>query len=224
VSKDACEQGCLGTDLDGEPPRATYSYCSVIGQTGYLKGHSRPYIKLAHSQCACFSNNPKRSHDKALGHIRIYLKGTRKNGLILKQKEIDNLPIDCYVDANFVELWGFEDKQDPTSVKKRTGFIIFVADVPLFWQKKLQTYIAISMMEAECNALLMVMRDLLPLQNPRNEIMDKIGVEGSAVAKFRTTLWENDLGALRLAHLEPGRMTPHSKHYGVKYHWFRIKG
>jgi hypothetical protein len=26
-----------------------------------------------------------------------------------------------------------------------------------------------------------------------------------------------------LAKMEPGRMTPHSKHYEVKYHWFRTK-
>ncbi len=26
-----------------------------------------------------------------------------------------------------------------------------------------------------------------------------------------------------LAKVEPGKMTPRSKHYGVKYHWFRTK-
>jgi hypothetical protein len=56
-----CEQGCLGADLDGKPPHATYNYRSVAGQVGYLKGHSRPDIKFAYSQCARFSNNPKRS-------------------------------------------------------------------------------------------------------------------------------------------------------------------
>ena len=35
------------------------------------------------------------------------------------------------------------------------------------------------------------------------------------------TVWEDNSGALILANLEPGRMTPHSKHCGVKYHWFR---
>jgi hypothetical protein len=28
---------------------------------------------------------------------------------------------------------------------------------------------------------------------------------------------------MKLAKMEPGQMTPRSKHYGVKYHWFRTK-
>jgi hypothetical protein len=30
-------------------------------------------------------------------------------------------------------------------------------------------------------------------------------------------------GATKLAKMESGKMTPRSKHYGVKYHWFRTK-
>ena len=33
---------------------------------------------------------------------------------------VDEFGIDCYVDAEFAGLWGFEDPQDPTSVKSRT--------------------------------------------------------------------------------------------------------
>ena len=32
---------------------------------------------------------------------------------------------------------------------------------------------------------------------------------------------EDNVGALILGNLEPRRMTPRSKHYAVKYHWFR---
>jgi hypothetical protein len=42
-------------------------------------------------------------------------------------------------------------------------------------------------MEVEYIAIPMAMRDLLPLKNLFKEIMGEIGVEGSAVAKFRTT-------------------------------------
>ena len=31
---------------------------------------------------------------------------------------------------------------------------------------------------------------------------------------------EDNAGALTLAGLEPQHMTPHSKHYTIKYHWF----
>jgi hypothetical protein len=215
------EQGCLRADLDGEPAQGTYNYRSVVGQVGYLKGHSRPDINFAASQCARYSNNPKRSHEKELEHIGLYLKGTRKNGLILNPKDIDNLPIECYVDATFAGLWGHEDNQDPTSVKSRTGCIIFVADCPVFWQSKLQSDVTTSTMEAEYTAMSMAMRDVLPIKNLLKEIMSRIGKDGNAIAKFRTTLWEYNLGALKFGRLEPGRMKPRSKHYGVEYHWFR---
>ncbi len=32
---------------------------------------------------------------------------------------------------------------------------------------------------------------------------------------------EDNIGALTLGKLEPRRMTPRSKHYAIKYHWFR---
>jgi hypothetical protein len=32
---------------------------------------------------------------------------------------------------------------------------------------------------------------------------------------------EDNVGALTLGRLEPRRMTPRSKHYTIKYHWFR---
>jgi hypothetical protein len=34
---------------------------------------------------------------------------------------------------------------------------------------------------------------------------------------------EDKDGAVKLAKMEPGGLTPRSKHYGVKYHWFRTK-
>ena len=36
-------------------------------------------------------------------------------------------------------------------------------------------------------------------------------------------VWEDNEGALKLANLEFPRTTPQSKHYGIKYHWFREK-
>jgi hypothetical protein len=50
-----------------------------------------------------------------------------------------------------------------------------------------------------------------------------IGVDKQGIATIKTTVYEDNSGALTLAKLEPDRMTPRSKHYGVKYHWFRSK-
>ena len=37
---------------------------------------------------------------------------------------------------------------------------------------------------------------------------------------FKATLHEDNMGAMRLAQLEPGRTTPRSKLYALKLHWF----
>lgn len=40
---------------------------------------------------------------------------------------------------------------------------------------------------------------------------------------MKSEVWENNAGALILAKLEPPCMTLRSKHYALKYHWFRFK-
>ena len=65
------------------------------------------------------------------------------------------------------------------------------------------------------------MKDLLPLKRLVEKVASSVGLELQTIIEMRTTVWEDNSGALTLANLEPGRMTPRSKHYGVKYHWFR---
>jgi hypothetical protein len=175
------------------------------------------------SQCAHYTHAPRRSHERALERIGQYLKGTKDRGLILEPTKDNNLKIDAYVDADFAGMWGHEDAQDPTSVKSRTGFVIFIANCPVIWSSKLQTDIATSTMEAEYNALSLAMRDVIPLKQLTSEICKSIGMVEQGPAALKTTVFEDNSGALTLAKLEPGRMTPRSKHYGVKYHWFRSK-
>ena len=76
---------------------------------------------------------------------------TKGFGLILRP--ITDFWIDVYVDSDFAGLWGFEDKQDPTSAKSCTGFVICVSNCPVIWSSKLQTDITLSTMEVEYNAL-----------------------------------------------------------------------
>ena len=74
----------LGKDKLGEPANCTFNYASVIGMLWYLYGHSRPDLGFAVSQAARFAFQPNRSHELALIQIGQYLKGTSKQGLILK--------------------------------------------------------------------------------------------------------------------------------------------
>jgi hypothetical protein len=129
--------------------------------------------------------------------------------------------VDCYVDADFAGLWPYEDKQDPSCVKSWTGFAICISNCPVIWQSKLQHLIALSTMEAEYIALSTSMKEVLPLIRLFRAIGRTIGLDDNVLATFKTTVWEDNAGALTLAKLEPGRMTPRSKHYAIIYHWFR---
>jgi hypothetical protein len=211
----------LTKDENGDPPNGTYNYASVIGMLLYVSGHSRPDIAFAVSQAARFAFAPKRSHEKALERIGQYLKGTIDKGMILKPTE--SLDIECYVDSDFCGLWKTEDRSDPTSVKSRTGFVICIANCPVVWSSKLQSRIANSTMEAEYNALSSAMKEVLPLQELLRAVAKGVGLPEDFHTEFRTTVWEDNNGALTLANLEPGQHTPRSKWYDISVHWFRSK-
>ena len=67
------------------------------------------------------------------------------------------------------------------------------------------------------------MRDLLPFRELVIEICEQIGIANDKLATIKSTIWEDNVGALTLANLEPPRVTPKSKHFAVKYHWFRCQ-
>ena len=145
-----------------------------------------------------------------------------KNGLILTPS--NDFKIDCYPDANFAGLWGRNDKQDPHCVRSRTGYVICFADCPILWKSKLQTEIALSTMEAEYIALSTSCRDLFPLIDITKEICAKFDLDEcnfNENTKLHIKIHEDNVGALALGKLEPRQMTPRSKHYTIKYYWFR---
>ena len=210
----------LVANKNGTPAQCKFSYPSVIGMLQYLQAHSRPDITYAVSQCARYTHDPKTTHEEALERIGQYLKGTMEKGLILRPT-YDNLNVDCYVDADFAGLWPHEDKMDPSCVKSRTGFAICIANYPVIWQSKLQSDIATSTMEAEYTALSVAMKSVLPLLELLKTVARGVGMTEDQSTKFKTTVWEDNNGALTLANMEPGRFTPRSKFYAIRMHWFR---
>jgi Reverse transcriptase (RNA-dependent DNA polymerase) len=214
--------GVLSSDPEGDPPNGTFSYASVIGMLGYLQANSRPDLTYAVSQCARFTHSPKRSHEQALERIGQYLKHTANEGLILRPTSLtDTFYTDVYVDADFAGAWGYEHPSDPACVKSRTGFIIETMGCPIQWLSKLQPNIATSTMEAEYIALSVALRYAIPLLEVIRYVTSSFCSTSSSVLTFKTTVHEDNLGALRLAQMEPGRNTPRSKFYAIRYHWFR---
>jgi len=127
----------------------------------YLSGHSTPDIAFAVHQCTQHTFKPTRHHELAFIQIGCYLKGRMDKGLI-KTPSPDPC-VDCYPDANFAGLYGHKDTQDPHCARRCTGYVILAFSCPILWRSHLQTEITLSTMEAECVALRMACKDLLPL-------------------------------------------------------------
>ena len=212
------EKAALPRDVDGAPATGSFNYKSVVGMLHYLN-HTRPDCAFAIHQCARYTFEPKKIHEIAVKRIGRYLKGTMDKGLILDPS--DDLTIDCYPDADFAGLWTHEHPQDPHCVRSRTGYVITLAGCPVLWVSKLQTEIALSTMESEYVALSTACKDLFPIMDLVKEIGTFFELPIKDKARFHVRIHEDNVGALTLGKLEPRRMTPRSKHYAIKYHWFR---
>jgi hypothetical protein len=140
-------------------------------------------------------------------------------GLIMSPS--DKPCVDCYPDADFAGLYGYEDVQDPHCARSRTGYVILAFGCPVLWSSRLQTELALSTMEAEYVAMSSACKDLFPVVDVIRELSKAVGLGDDFDTKFHIKVHEDNVGALTLGRLEPGRMTPRSKHYAIKYHWFR---
>jgi E3 ubiquitin-protein ligase DOA10 len=150
------------------------------------------------------------------------LKYTKDKGLILHPtKVMHTFTTDVYVDSDFADGWGYEEPNDPVCVKGWTGFLIELMGCPIQWISKLQTNIPTSTMEAECTSLSVALRAVIPLLDVIKYVITSFNVTKSSLLTFKTTVHADNQCALRLADMEPGRQTPRSKFYAIKFHWFR---
>jgi hypothetical protein len=75
-------------------------------------------------------------------------------------------------------------------------------------------------MEAEHIALSILCKDLFPIINLITELCLALNFQLKSNSDLHVKKHEDNVGALLLGLLEPCQMTPPSKHYAVKYHWF----
>ena len=143
----------IGSDLEGEKLDAHWEYASMIGMLMFLM-NTQPDIQFSVHQCAWFTHAIKMRHKNAVKRILCYLVETQQDegdrGLTFDIGDSEDIPkVECYVDADFEELWCVENDEDPVSSKSRTGFVIFVWNWPVIWQSRLQGETALSTMEIE---------------------------------------------------------------------------
>lgn len=131
-----------------------------------------------------------------------------------------NMRLEMYADADFAGLWNVEDREESICVRSRTGYIITLGNVPVTWSSKLQTETATSTMHAEYIALSTAMRELLPLNRLYDELCAVLEIERKENARI-VRVYEDNEGALKLANDPLPKVTPQSKHFAVKLHWFK---
>jgi hypothetical protein len=146
-----------------------------------------------------------------------YLLSTRDKGILFEPDHTAGL--DCYVDADFAGLYGYEDEQDPVSVKSRTGFVLTLFGCPIIWSSKLQTDITLSSTAAEYVAFSMAMRELLPMRALLQEMGDKLNLEFTKGSLVRSTVFEDNQGCLSM--VNSPKMSSRNKYLALKYHFFR---
>ena len=127
--------------------------------------------------------------------------------------------LDCYVDADFAGLYGYEDEQDPVCVKSRTGFTLTLFGCPILWSSKLQTDITLSSTAAEYVAFSMAMRELLPMRALLKEIGSKLDLTFVSDRLVCSTVFEDNQGVLSLVSVP--KMSTRNKYLALKYHFFR---
>ena len=205
----------LNKDLDGVLRKYDWEYQVAIGMLTYLTGNTRSDIAMAVHQCAKFSVNPMRSHEQAVMQIGQSLLSTQDKDM--KYVPDSKKGIEVYVDADFAGGWDSGDPLNADNVYSRTGYVIWYAGCPIYWQSKLQTEIALSTAEAEYIALSQALRETLPMINLMKEINVIFPLYLSS-PRFVINVWEDNQSCIAMTN-NP-KFSPWTKHIAIKYYHF----
>lgn len=63
-------------------------------------------------------------------------------------------------------------------------------------------------------------KDFIPVGSAIRKLSTPVGLDNDFIANLHISIHEHNLEGLTLPKLEPGQMTPWSKHYAIKYHCF----
>ena len=183
----------------------------------YLSSNTRPEIQFSLHSISRYTHAPKKSHGQALKRIIRYLIGTQDKGIEFVPDL--NQGLDCWVDALFAGLWGYEDAQDPASVKSHTGFVLTLFGCPILTQSRRQTVVTLSSTAAEYVALSEAMRELLPMRRLLLEISTKLKLPTMAQTLVKSTVFKDNQSCLALANAP--KLLPGNKYLALRYHFFR---
>ena len=89
-----------------------------------------------------------------------------------------------------------------------------------WWDAQLSGPIATSTMESKYTVLSMALCTDIPMMVVSTSINKGLGLIKNQLLTFKATVHEDNLGALTLATLEPGRHTSRYKFYALQMQWF----
>ena len=207
----------LSSHKDAEPFEGKeFNPRSIVGMLMYLATNTRIDIALVVSQVCRFTSDFKKPHADALKQIIKYLKGTIDKGTIVKPE--GDLNLKCWVDADFAGLYNREDNDDPSSARSRTGYIIALSGVPLYWKSTLQKEACTASAESEYVSLGHAMKALLPLIELVKECCIQVGLPSETVAAIHADVFEDNNACLIIATKQ--MLTSRTRWFHQRWHWF----
>ena len=182
----------------------------------YLATNTRIDIALAVSQVCRFTSKFKKPHADAVKQILKCLKGTMDCGTIVRPD--GDLNLKCWTDADFAGLYKREDNKNASSARSRTGYIIALSGVPLYWKSTLQKEVCTSSCESEYVSLGHALKALIPLIELVKECCLEVGLPADAVAAIHADVFEDNNACLILATKQ--MMTSRTRWFHQRWHWF----
>ncbi len=93
----------------------------------------------------------------------------------------------------------------------------------MLWVSKLQTKMALLMMEAEIIVLAHCCQELFPLMDIVSEVGNVVGLVTKDMILMHLLIHKDNAGILFLAETITPQLTPSSKYYAIKMVWFRME-
>ena len=153
-------------EADSEDHRemAKYDYRGLVGCLNYLSTTTRPDVAYMAHLLSRYLHNPGKSHWIAAKHVLRYLQATKKQELVYRRTG-DDIDLHAYSDSDYA---GDVDTRRSTS-----GLCVFMSrgSAAISWQSKLQSTVAVSTAEAEINAAVASVQEMVHL----NELLKELG-------------------------------------------------
>jgi hypothetical protein len=187
----------LRTHTESIPFNESRHYRSVIGKLNYLEKSTRPDVAYAVHQCARYLSDPKYEHGKAVKQIGRYLLATKMRGIHVTPQHTN---LECFADADYAGEWDpLNEITERDSARSRSGYIIKYAGMPIVWASRLQTELAMSSTESEYIALSTALREVLPMIDFLQELVNakfKFIIDSPTIS---CTAFEDNEGCLEMA-------------------------